>query len=137
MADFHPDRWSGGKQLFWTGAKPGDRLELRINSPKGGDYDVQAVFTMARDYAVVQPLLDGKPLGGVLDLYNYPDVLTTGVLTLGRAPLAAGDHRFAIEIKGANPSAVSGACYVGLDCIKLVAAGGASAKADGSSKRLR
>src|SRR5205807_10120940 len=46
MSEFHPDRWSGGKQVFWTGAKPGDRLELRLSVPKAGEYDVQAVFTM-------------------------------------------------------------------------------------------
>lgn len=119
MTGFRPDRFSAGKQLFWTGAKTGDRLELEIGVPEAGEYDVQAVFGMARDYAVIQPLLDGQPLGGSLDLYNFPDVLTTGVQTLGQRQLAAGPHRLGIEIKGANPSATPG-LMVGLDYVKLV-----------------
>ena len=123
MASFHADAWSGGKQLFWSGAKIGDKLELEIKAPQAGEYDVQAVFTMARDFAVVQSLLDDKPLGGVLDLYNFPDVLTTGILTLGRVQLTEGAHRFGIQIKGANPSATAGGNRVGLDAVKLVRVG--------------
>jgi hypothetical protein len=135
MEGFHPDHWSGGKQLFWTDAKPGDRLELEINAAEAGEYEVQAVFTMARDFAIIQPLMDGKALGGAMDLYNAPDVLTTGVLTLGRAQLTAGAHRFGIEVKGENPSATAGAFRVGIDCVKLVRA--AAAKADATTgKRL-
>ena len=125
MAGFPADLWSGGKQLFWSGAKSGDRLELEIKAPQAGEYDLQAVFTMARDFAVVQPLLDGKPIGGVLDLYNFPDVISTGVQTLGRAQLSAGAHRFGVEIKGANPSATAGGNRVGLDAVKLVSVAGA------------
>ena len=127
MAEFKPDVWSGGKQLFWTGGKPGDRLELEVTVAEAGEYDVQVVFTMARDFAVVQPLLDGKPLGDAKDLYNFPDVLTTGVLTLGRSQLAAGAHKLGLEIKGTNPSAMAGAYRVGVDCVKLVRSGVAKA----------
>jgi hypothetical protein len=118
MKGFSKDRWSGDKQLFWNGAKPGDRLELEIDVPTAGEYDVQAVFTMARDYAVIQPSLDGEKLGNAIDLYNFPDVITTGVLTLGKRKLAAGKHRLALEITGANPSAVP-AHFVGLDYLRL------------------
>ena len=30
MSRFRADRWSGDAQLFWTGAKPGDRLDLEL-----------------------------------------------------------------------------------------------------------
>ena len=33
MGDFPKDRWSGDKQLFWTGAKLRDRLELTVDVP--------------------------------------------------------------------------------------------------------
>jgi hypothetical protein len=32
---------------------------------------VIAAWALARDYAVVQPALDGQPVGEPLDLYNY------------------------------------------------------------------
>ena len=78
-----------------------------------------AAFTMARDYAVVQLALDGQPLGEPLDFYNYPAVISSGELTLARRPIAAGKHRLAIAIKGANPAALK-AYMVGLDYLRLV-----------------
>jgi hypothetical protein len=119
MSGFRRDRWSDGKQLFWSGAKPGERLEIELDVGAAAQCELQAVLTMARDYAVVQPYLDGEPLGKPLDLYNSPDVLTTGLLTLGRRQLSAGKHRFALEITGAN-SAATPAYLVGLDYVRLV-----------------
>jgi hypothetical protein len=119
MQAFKPDVWSGGKQLFWSDAKPGDHIDLQLPATDPGEYEIQAVFTMARDFAVIQPMLDGKPLGDPLDLYNFPNVITTGVLNLGHAQLTAGQHKLTLEIKGANPSATADAYRVGLDCIKL------------------
>ena len=118
MTPFAKDRWSGDRQLFWAGAKPGDRLELELNLTDPGDCDVQGVFTMARDYAIIQLYLDGERLGPPLDLYNFPDVIATGVLTLGRRKLEAGKHRLTFEIAGANPSAQP-AYFVGVDYIRL------------------
>lgn len=119
MQNFKPDVWSGGKQLFWTGAKPGDRLDLELTVQDPGDYELEATFTMARDFAIIQPTLDGKPLGESIDLYNNPDVITTGVLKLGQQKLTPGKHTLGIEIKGANPSATPDAFRVGLDWVKL------------------
>jgi hypothetical protein len=119
MAGFKAGRWSGDEQLFWTGGKPGDRLELEIDVPAEGTYDVLAAFTMARDYAIVQPSLDGRLTGEPLDLYNYPDVIPSGEITLASPKLAAGKHRLAFEIRGANPSALK-AYMVGLDYLRLV-----------------
>jgi hypothetical protein len=73
---------------------------------------------MAADYAVVRIELDGKGLGEALDLYNYPDVITSGELTLGKWKFAAGPHKLAIVIAGANPSAVP-AHMVGFDYLRL------------------
>lgn len=118
MKGFTGDVWSGGKQLFWSKGKPGDRLDLELNVDKAGKYEIAGVFTMARDYAQVQVILDGKPLGKVLDCYNYPDVITTGVTTIGTAELSAGAHKLTLEIKGSNPSALK-SYLVGLDYLVL------------------
>jgi hypothetical protein len=118
MGGFQAGRWSGDEQLVWTGGKPGDRLELEVDVPSEGTHDLLAAFTMARDYAIVQPILDGRPFGEPLDLYNYPDVISSGELTLASQQLTAGKHRLAFEIKGANPSALK-AYMVGLDYLRL------------------
>jgi hypothetical protein len=120
MEQFKPDAWSGGKQLFWTGAKPGDRLDVELPATDPGNYELQAVFTMASDFAIIQLTLDDKPLGEPIDLYNAPVVITTGVLKPGQIQLTAGKHKLGIEIKGADPSSTPGAFRVGLDWVKLV-----------------
>jgi hypothetical protein len=61
--------------------------------------------------------LDGRKLGGPVDLYN-PEVVPTGPLDFGLHTLTAGDHRLGIEITGANPAALK-AYMVGLDYVKL------------------
>jgi hypothetical protein len=117
MSGFKADRWSGDKQLFWTGAKPGAKLELELTVPADGEYELTAVFTTARDYAIVNTTLDGVGLGGPFDLYSA-DVVTSGVQTLGTRTLKAGPHTLALEIAGSNPAAVK-AYMVGLDCVRL------------------
>lgn len=118
MKAFKKDRWSGGKQLFWSGAKSNDRLELEFSNPESGDVAIVAAFTMAGDYAIVRIELDGKALGEPVDLFNYPDVITSGELKLGETKLASGPHKLAIIITGANPSAAP-AQMVGLDYLRL------------------
>jgi hypothetical protein len=117
MGGFSKDRWSGGEQLYWTGGKPGDKLELELPVSQTGEHQIAAAFTMARDYAVVQLHLDGQTLGEPLDLY-HSDVITTGVLDLGRHKLTAGAHKLTIAIEGANPAAVK-AYMVGVDYVQL------------------
>jgi len=120
MASFKAGKWSGGEQLLWNGAKPGERLELEWTVEKDGEYELRAAFTLARDYAVVRTLLDGQPLAGPLDLYNYPDVLASGEIVLGKPKLSSGKHRLTLVIDGANAAAIKN-YLVGLDYLRLVA----------------
>jgi putative heme-binding domain-containing protein len=118
MDPFTKDRWSGADQLWWTGAGPGSKLTLGLPVEQGGRYELLAVLTKARDYGIMQFSLDGKPLGGPIDFYNAPDVITSGPLTLGTHDLKAGPHKLTIEIVGANPKAVK-AYMCGLDYVYL------------------
>ena len=118
MGGFRADKWSGGDQLFWSGAKSGDRLELELPVDASGTYDVEVVLTKARDYGIVRLLLDGKPLAEPIDLYHYPDVVTTGVLTYKNRTLSSGTARLTLEITGENRSAAKG-YRVGLDYVRL------------------
>jgi len=110
-------RWSGETHLWWTGAKPGDRLVLEVPAPKAGAYKLTVNLTKAIDYGIVQLSLDGKKLGEPLDLFNH-GVVPTGPLDLGTHTLEAGPHRLTVEIVGANPKAKK-AYMVGLDYVKL------------------
>ncbi|MBI3464325.1 MAG: VCBS repeat-containing protein [Planctomycetes bacterium] len=118
MDPFSADRWSGADQLWWTGAKPGARLELELPVAEEGTYNVELVLTRARDYAIVQLLLDGDKLGEPIDLFNSPDVITTGVLTFESRSLTADNHKLSVEIVGANPKAIKTYMF-GLDYVRL------------------
>ncbi len=119
MKGFSADRWSGGTQLFWTGATPRARLDLEFDVAEAGTYSVETCFTVARDYGIVNVLLDGEALCEPLDLFNDPDVRTTGVLEHGQRELAEGTHRLRIELIGANDAAVQ-SYMVGFDYLRLV-----------------
>lgn len=118
MEGFKADRWSGNAQLFWTGAKPRARLELEVPVEADGSYTVSVAFTVAKDYAIVNLLLDDEALTNPLDLYNYPDVKTTGRLDFGKRNLSAGKHKLTVEIISANPAATK-SYMVGLDYVLL------------------
>jgi hypothetical protein len=118
MRGFPNDRWSGGAQLWWTGAAPGDHLALGIPVERAGRYEVEVVLTKARDYALVQLSLDGHMAGPRIDLFHPSDVVTTGVISLGTFDLSLGRHELAIDIQGAHSEAIP-AHMVGLDCVVL------------------
>ena len=119
MSGFAADKWSGDNHLWWTGAKPGARLELELPVAADGTFAIECVLTMARDYGVVQLSIDGEKIGGQIDCFNTPDVVTTGVITFEPRALAKGNHVIAFEIIGKHPDAVPG-FMVGVDYIRLV-----------------
>ena len=113
LAHFKAGKWKGNDQLWWTGAKPGHKLELEVPVKKTGKYQVSAVLTKARDYGIVQLTLDGKKAGEKIDLYN-PEVINTEPIPLGTFELTEGPHTLGVEIVGANEKAVKSYMF-GLD----------------------
>ena len=110
-------RWKGDDQLWWTGAKPGAKLELAVSAAKTGTYDVSVVLTKARDYAIVQLSVNGKKAGDPIDLYN-PAVIPTDPISLGTFELTEGENKLTVEIVGANEKAVPAHMF-GLDQVVL------------------
>ncbi len=136
MSGFSADRWSGDAQLWWTDGKPGDKLELELPVEKAGTFDLLMVLTKARDYGIVQIWLDDKKLGEPIDLYNSPEVVTTGLINFGPQQLTEGKHRLVVEITGINPAAVK-RHMVGIDAVQLgIEQGVAPKKSDGASLNL-
>lgn len=117
MRAFTGSRWSGDKQLWWTGGKPGDVLKLELPVAEAGSYLVKTAFTKAHDYGQFEIKLNGNVLHDGLDLYDAK-VVTTGQLELGIHQLSAGTHLVEIRILGASSQATP-RYMLGLDYIKL------------------
>lgn len=118
MGGFREGRWSGNNQLWWTGGRPGAKLELPVSVPSEGNYQIIAAFAKAPDYAVISVALDGHELASGLDLFEAGRVIATGPLALGNLDLNAGDHTLTITVQGANPAAVK-QFMVGIDYVML------------------
>jgi putative heme-binding domain-containing protein len=118
MDSFKADRWSGNHQLWWTGQKVGSQLDMEVTVEQDDVYLVEIVLTRARDYGVVELLLDGKSMGGAIDCYVADRVDTTGVLQLGPIPLSAGAHRLSARVVGKNPRSTG--TRFGLDHLRFV-----------------
>jgi hypothetical protein len=110
-------QWSNEAQLWWTGAHPGDKLDLALPVSKNGKYKLSAQFTKAPDYGIAQLYLDGKKLGEPIELY-HESVIPSGILSLGTLDLNAGEHKLSVEIVGANDKAAK-SYMVGLDYVKI------------------
>jgi hypothetical protein len=109
-------RWSGEKQLWWHNGKAGDVIDLELPVVKAGKYRLVMHNTRALDYGIFRFALDDVPLGEPIDLYSPDNVVR--LVTLGERKLAAGPHRFRIEILGANPRSKPDR-MLGLDFVRL------------------
>ena len=116
MSNFKADHWSGKSQMWWTGARPGDRLTFPLPAVTGV-VDLDVVLTCARDYGIVQLSLDDQPLGKPIDLYD-PEVITTGVLSFPKLSLQGSKHTLGVTIVGANPKAVKSYMFA-LDYLRI------------------
>jgi hypothetical protein len=102
---YEGNRWQNDDQLWWTGARPGDRLNIALAVQKAGTYRVSATLTRAADYGIVQIYLNGQKAGEPIDLYN-DGVILTDPLPLGVHKLKKGDNKVTVELLGANKKAL-------------------------------
>ncbi|MDR1268304.1 MAG: DUF2961 domain-containing protein, partial [Planctomycetaceae bacterium] len=119
MGHFTNGKWDNNDQLWWTGAKPGDKLELLLDAEKDGNYKLVAELTKARDYGIVQFYFNNVKIGQPVDLYN-PEVIPIGALELPAViELKAGRYPVTVEIVGKNDAA-DPKYMVGIDRLRLV-----------------
>ncbi len=106
---------SGNAQVTLTNQDVGTRLTLRFNVPASGAYNLTARLVRGASSGIVQPLVDGRPLGSAIDLHaaeaGYVETL------LGRVELARGDHTFTLTVTG--KAEASGGLGAGLDYVSL------------------
>ncbi|MDR2116371.1 MAG: DUF2961 domain-containing protein [Planctomycetaceae bacterium] len=119
MEHFKGGKWDNNDQLWWTGAKTGDKLELLLDVEKDGNYKLVAELTKAKDYGIVQFHFGNKKIGQPVDLYNS-EVIPTGELELPVViELKAGRYPVVVEIIGKNDNAEP-KYMVGIDRLMLV-----------------
>jgi hypothetical protein len=93
---------SGGKQLWWRDAKPGDKLVLKIPVTEAGTYEVVGNFCEARDYGIHKMTLNGQEIAPI-DFYN--SALSWSKHTLGTFTLPKATVLLEVECTGSNPAA--------------------------------
>jgi hypothetical protein len=121
MGEFATDKhqWSGDSHLWVRPSNKGAWVDLELPVAADGKYHVVAYLTRARDYGIVQFHLNGKKLGKPVDLFNSPQVVSTGPIDLGAVELKKGKSTLRVEVVGSNPKS-DGLRYMwGLDCVVL------------------
>ena len=116
MNAFPLGTWENGDQLFWTGGKVGDKMELKTKVKEAGKYRVKVVLTKAPDYGIVQLKLDGVKVGGQIDLFSTW-VGVTPPIPLRDLELTAGEQTLTVTIVGKNKE--SKGTRVGIDRVIL------------------
>jgi hypothetical protein len=124
-------QWSGGAQLFWRAPAPVNEpirnwpnLRLRFEVQVGQPYELTLLHTVAPDYGKFRVFLDGKI---VTDVDGWAPQVDVRQRVLGEQVLAAGSHEMILTVFDRNPA--SQGWYVGVDALRLTAAGQSSPKA--------
>ncbi|MCK5853021.1 hypothetical protein KAH27_08345, partial [bacterium] len=102
---------------FVEGAKPGDYLEVEINSSEAGEKNLVGQVARNNDYAIIQFYFNGEKIGKEFDCYRS-GLKVSYKTNFGIIKLKKGKNILKIEIVGANPKAKK-LYSLGLDYIKL------------------
>jgi len=117
--DAEPDgpQWSGGRQLWWYDAEPGDTLTLRFQVGAAGQYDVILQPTSGPDYGKVTFTIDEGPATEVYDLAAGDDLGLAEPIWIPGVELSAGEHVLVVTAQeGLMPESPFN---FGLDCMQL------------------
>ncbi len=106
---------SGGAQLFWTPESDGQALDIPIEIRQGGRQVLFLVTTYSFDYGIFQVELNGKPVGGPIDLYARNPFLHEQVLELGF--LEPGQYTLTLRNRGKNEA--SKGYFLGIDALSV------------------
>jgi hypothetical protein len=115
MAGFGPG-WSGNAQLFWHGGAVGATLDLLVDVPADGAWDVVIELTQAPDYAQLTFEVDRHPVDRPFDGYA-PRVAGPVAVPLGSFAMQRGQRPVSLKIIGRNPSSTG--FLAGIDRIRL------------------
>ena len=108
--------WYSGNQLWVAPSGDGAFIDIGLELPREGDWDLACRYTTSWDYASVQPSLDGKPLGDPQDCYTK-EVALAPPTDYGKIHLTAGEHILRIQAAGHNDA--SKGYLMGIDYVTL------------------
>lgn len=108
--------WSGDSQFWFVCHEKGGEATLELPVQPAGKYTLAVYFTTAKDYGIVQTLVDGMPVGSPTDCFTT-DVRAKGRTELGTVDLTAGPHRITFRAIDKNKS--SSSYLIGVDAIGL------------------
>jgi len=109
--------WSGKSQLWWTGARPGDRMNLELQKLPQGTYDLVIYTTTAKDYGTISVSVNGKTLGA--DLFSLSVEPGQPISFSHVSVNQDGKVGIQIEITGTHPESTP-RYMVGIDRIELI-----------------
>jgi hypothetical protein len=104
--------FSAGHHLWIQPSSPNAQVDLELNVPAAGDYDLSIRYTKSWDYAVVQAEFDGREIGPRVDTYA-PTVVRNDIVELGRVNLSAGRH--ILKLKAVDKNENSRGYLMGID----------------------
>jgi hypothetical protein len=93
---------SGGAHLWWRPSKDGQSLDVPFTVAEAGRYELLALLTKSWDYGTYRIELDGRPVGGPVDLYAPSSAPEERFL--GQFDLNAGRHVLTFHNAGKNPA---------------------------------
>jgi hypothetical protein len=111
--------WSGEQQLWWMDGAPGDVLTLAFEAPENRRFSVEAVFTKAIDYGIMQLSVNGKQASGPMDFFN-DGVIVTEETPLGIFSRKKGLNTLTVKITGANEKSNPKRYMFGLDYLLII-----------------
>ena len=103
--------------LWWREGLPGNLLKFKIEAPEAGRFEIVTAFLHDREMGIVQPGLNGEPIGDALDFYR-PELTAPGPVSLGVHEFHEGPNELTFRMVGANPDAEKNYIF-GIDYLKL------------------
>jgi hypothetical protein len=111
------DVFSGNAGVQLANLDVGTRMTLRFEVPASGTYNVAVRMTQGPNFGIVQPAIDGRPLGPRFDGYSAEEDTRSEELVLGRIELARGSHTVTFTVTGKNDA--SSGFFAGVDYLEL------------------
>jgi len=108
--------WSGNAQLFWHGGEVGAVLDLQIEVPHDGAWEVEIALTQAPDYAQLAFEVDQHRAAATFDGYA-PRVVGPVTVRLGTFAMRHGLRPRALMITGRHEASTG--FLVGIDRVLL------------------
>ncbi|HHP7240633.1 MAG TPA: sulfatase [Cyclobacteriaceae bacterium] len=115
MGNF-PGQWGGDQQLWWVEAMPGDQLTFPVKQKAAAKGELYGFFTQAGNYGIIRVLVNGEPVGPLVDGY-HKGVQPTGAVSFGQVQFKKGINKITVELVGKDHRAggYSNGYLVGVD----------------------